>query len=109
MRNALKKLWHDDGGALIAAEWVFVATILVIGAIVGLVAVRNAVNSELTEMSNAVTSLNQNYSFSGQSGGCGCGDGAKVSGSSAYGDVPSYSKVVSTPSHGQNIDVNPCD
>jgi len=61
------KLWKDDCGALIATEWVFVATILVLGAITGLVAVRNAVNQELAALANAVLALNTSYSFSGQS------------------------------------------
>jgi hypothetical protein len=67
MRQLLRKLWNDDGGALIATEWVFVATILVLGAITGLVAVRQAILSELTEFANAVMALNQSYSFTGQS------------------------------------------
>src|SRR5262249_40062084 len=62
----LMRLWEDDGGALIATEWVFVATILVLGSITGLVAVRQAVISELEDFANAVLSLNQSYSFSGQ-------------------------------------------
>jgi hypothetical protein len=62
-----QKLWNDDCGALIATEWVFVATILVLGIITGLVAVRQAVINELDEFANAVLSLNQSFSFSGQS------------------------------------------
>src|SRR5438034_814445 len=54
MRNLMRKLWNDDGGALIASEWLFVATILVIGTSVGLVNVRNAVNSEMGEFANAL-------------------------------------------------------
>jgi hypothetical protein len=67
MRNLMVRLWNDDGGALIAAEWVFVATILVLGAITGLVAVRQAVLAELHDVANAIIALNQTYSFSGQS------------------------------------------
>ena len=67
MRNVLVRLWNDDAGALIAAEWVFVATILVLGAITGLVAVRQAVIAELHDVANALLALNQSYSFSGQS------------------------------------------
>jgi hypothetical protein len=67
MRRLMRRVWQDDTGALIATEWVFVATILVLGAITGLVAVRQAVISELVEFANAVMSLNQSYSFSGQS------------------------------------------
>ena len=67
MRQLMQRLWFDDCGALIATEWVFVATILVLGIITGLVAVRQAVISELTEFANAVMALNQSFSFSGQS------------------------------------------
>jgi hypothetical protein len=67
MRILMVKLWGDDGGALIAAEWVFVATILVLGSITGLVAVRQAVIAELHDFANALLALNQSYSFSGQS------------------------------------------
>src|SRR3954451_22299654 len=66
MSHLMLKLWNDDCGALIATEWVFVATILVLGAITGLVAVRQAVISELTEFASAVMALNQSYSFTGQ-------------------------------------------
>src|SRR5207302_7401892 len=67
MYQLMLKLWKDDCGALIATEWVFVATILVLGAITGLVAVRQAIISELTEFANAVMALNQYFSFTGQS------------------------------------------
>ena len=67
MPRLLRKLWTDDCGALIATEWVFVATILILGIITGLIAVRQAVISELTEFANAVLQLNQSYSFAGQS------------------------------------------
>ena len=47
IRRFFSKLWKDDCGALIATEWVLVATILVIGIITGLVAVRQAAIVEL--------------------------------------------------------------
>jgi len=67
MRQLFLKLWEDDSGALIATEWVFVATILVLGSITGLVAVRQAILAELQDMAQAIMSLDQSYSFSGQS------------------------------------------
>jgi Flp pilus assembly pilin Flp len=75
MSNLLQRLWKDEGGALISIEWVFVATILVIGVTTGLVAVRNAVNSELVEVANAFTSLCQSYFFTGTELRCECGGG----------------------------------
>jgi hypothetical protein len=59
------KLWDDDGGALLAVEWLFIATILVLGIIVGLTGVRNFTNSGLQEFSNSVGVLNQSFSFGG--------------------------------------------
>jgi Flp pilus assembly pilin Flp len=67
VKTLWNRLWSDDNGALIATEWVFVATILILGIITGLVAVRQAVISELTEFANAVMALSQSYSFAGQS------------------------------------------
>ena len=75
------RLWQDDGGALLAMEWIFMATILVIGLVVGLTAIRQAISNELEEIAGAIGSLNQSYSFGGQSGCC-----ATVAGSS-YTDV----------------------
>ena len=66
MRQIISKLWNDDCGAIIATEWVFVVTILVLGIITGLVALRQAVISETTELAQAIMALNQSYSFSGQ-------------------------------------------
>jgi Flp pilus assembly pilin Flp len=66
MRQTMLRLWKDDCGALIAVEWVFIATIMIIGLITGLVAVRQALLTELTGIADAVLSLNQSYSFSGQ-------------------------------------------
>ena len=66
MRQTFTALWNDDCGALIATEWVFVGTILTLGIITGLVALRQAVISETTEFAQAVMALNQSFSFSGQ-------------------------------------------
>ena len=42
-------------------------SLLVVGTVSGLVAVRQALVSELTETANAIMALDQSYSFSGQS------------------------------------------
>ena len=77
MRNLMLKLWNDDRGALIATEWVFVVTILVIGLVVGLKAVQQAVVTELEDVADAVGSLSQSYSFGGTSGCCGSTNGSQ--------------------------------
>ena len=70
MRQLMLRMWQDDSGALIATEWVFVATILVLSLVVGLKAVESAVEGELIDFANAVGSLNQSFSFGGSSGCC---------------------------------------
>ena len=53
-------------------------TILVIGTIVGLAAVREAINNELTEVANALLALSQGYAISGVSGAGGTVDGSSA-------------------------------
>jgi hypothetical protein len=71
MRKLLAKCWADDAGAILATEFLFVATVLVISLGVGLTAVRNAVNTELTELANSILALNQGYVIPGQVAPCG--------------------------------------
>jgi len=78
-------------------------TILVLGAITGLVAVRQAVISELTEFANAVMQLNQSYSFTGQSN---CQ--STTSGSSAS-DSANFINESSIQPPTANINQSPCD
>jgi hypothetical protein len=59
------KLWNDDAGYILSAESVFLFTIAVLGVTVGMAQVRNATVSELAEVANAISSLNQTYSFNG--------------------------------------------
>src|SRR5262249_19209642 len=66
MKHVLSRLWADDCGALLVTEWVMLATILVLGLIPGLVALRNSNLSEMVDVSNATLSLDQSYEFTGQ-------------------------------------------
>ncbi len=81
-KQLFRKLWSDDQGALLAMEFLFMAVILVIGIIVGLVAVRNAITTELYVLANAILELDLSYSFGGLSGCC-----ASVNGTQAI-DIP---------------------
>jgi len=61
----LTQLWNDEAGFIISAELVLVATILVIGCIVGLSEVQHSVVSELNDIGDAIGSINQSFCFSG--------------------------------------------
>ena len=64
----LKKLWMDEGGATISAELALIGTILVIGVVVGLSSVQQAVVTELADIASAIGSLDQTYSYDGFQG-----------------------------------------
>jgi len=68
MRNLLKRLWNDDAGVIISIELLFLFVILTLGLIAGWTNLRNAIDAELTETANAITALNQSYSFLGMQG-----------------------------------------
>ena len=101
--SQIRKLWNDDCGALIATEWLFVATIMVLGIITGLVAVRQAVKVDLTEFADAVLALNKSFSFSGQSN---CE--SSTAGSSASDTTNTISNA-SVAASTASINQNPCD
>lgn len=67
MVRTIRKLWADDRGAVLASELLFLYTMLVVGTVSGLAAMRQAMVSEMVETANSMMSLNQSYSFSGQS------------------------------------------
>ena len=67
MRQMFASLWSDDGGAIIAIEWILFVAIVLIGLIVGFVAVRNAVVDELVVIATAVDSVGVCFSYAGLS------------------------------------------
>jgi Flp pilus assembly pilin Flp len=66
-----KQLWNDEAGFIVSAELVLVATILVIGMITGLTSVRDAVITELADVGQAISTINQSYSYGGAVAHCG--------------------------------------
>lgn len=64
MRNLLSKLNADDSG-VVTIEYLVLGTILGLGIIVGVHVLTAKINEELTELANAVGSLDQNYSAAG--------------------------------------------
>ncbi len=54
MRKMVAHFWRDERGAVVAGEWVFVATILVLGAVTGAVIARHAALAEPADPPAAV-------------------------------------------------------
>ena len=61
--NVVRRLWNDDAGFVVSAELILVATLLVIGLIVGLSTYRDALVQELGDTGAAVGQLDQSYNY----------------------------------------------
>ena len=59
------QLGRKQGGFIVSAELALITTIVVIGLIVGLVAVRDAMVGELHDLAESVGELNQYYTYAG--------------------------------------------
>lgn len=100
----LRKLWDDDcGGGLLTSELLFLYSLLVLGSVSGLVAMRQALLSELTETAQSLLALNQSYSLSGQSSCESSTGGASAS------DSSNTIGLLSTPGTGPLISHAPLD
>jgi len=77
MSALMNSLLSDECGFIVSAELVLVATILVIGLIVGMSEIEHALNAELNDVADAIGSLNQSYYYSGFSATKGYGRGIK--------------------------------
>lgn len=64
MLTTLKKFWNDERGFVNSAELILVATLAVLGLIVGLATLRDSISFELGDTSAAVGALDQSYSVS---------------------------------------------
>ena len=66
--SVLQSLWNDEVGFIISSELILIATILVIGMIVGLTTVRDQVVQELADIAMAFSDVTQSYSYNGVTG-----------------------------------------
>ena len=95
----LRTLLNDEAGFIVSAELVLVATILVIGMIVGLSEIQHAVVQELNDVADAIGEVNQSYSYTGFSA-------AK----SDQGDtLKSFTRGSAFIDQGDDCDDNQCD
>lgn len=59
------QFWKDEEGFVVSSELILIATILVIGLITGLTTIRDQVVQELGDVADAVSEINQSYSYAG--------------------------------------------
>ena len=77
MRHTLIRLWQSEQGFTVSTELVLMATVLVIGMVVGIVTLRDQIVQEFGDTSVALSCIQQSYSFGGETT-----DGGSVAGSS---------------------------
>jgi hypothetical protein len=61
----LKRLWHDDRGAVLATEWVLITTLFLIGLVPALLIIRHGLMSKFLDISGATLQLDESYGFTG--------------------------------------------
>ena len=63
MRSLLSKMWADDRGVVVAPEIILIVTLVVIGIIPGLIALRNSEDAALATLGNELLSIQTGFSF----------------------------------------------
>lgn len=67
MKNGFLVFLRNEDGFLLSSEALLIATIAILGLLVGLVAIRDSVVQELGDFSQAIGLLNQSYTYTGVS------------------------------------------
>jgi len=57
----IRKLWNDQSGFIVSMELILIATVVVLGLIVGMNEVAVGLNTEFNDISNSVGALVQSY------------------------------------------------
>jgi hypothetical protein len=83
----LGRLWNDDRGAVLATEWLLITTVLVLGLIPGLIAIRQGLLAEMGDIATATSDLDQSYGFTGQEISSDSDSGDNASGNGVRGAV----------------------
>ena len=68
MRWFWKRFWQEEHGFILSSELVLIGSTLVIGGVVGLSSLRDSVNEELSDVAEAIGSVDQTYYYSGVAG-----------------------------------------
>lgn len=87
------KIWNDESG-VIAVEYLFLVTIVGLALSVGFSNLASALNVEYSELSTAILSLDQSYSYVAASGCAGSHGGLTVTDATA---ASSYSESTTAP------------
>lgn len=102
----LHRIWKDEAGFVVSTELILIATILVIGLIVGLATVRDQVVQELGDLATAIGNVNQSYWYDGVTGCTAATAGSMFEDNTDFCDAQGLDPVDAEPS-GISVQVPP--
>lgn len=102
MKNMFTAFVRSEDGFLLSSEALLIGTIAVLGLLVGLVSVRDAVVNELGDFSQAIGLLNQSYSYTGVTD-----TNATTSGGLLGDTIDTSDATTGTDANGINVTVSP--
>ncbi len=105
MTKFFSRLWHETDGVL-SFEWTMLTSLLTVGVVSGMAAVRDAATDEMGDLAQAMVSLDQSYVVEPPlqirvhtASGFNSGFGGFVSGSSLVGSAASSSAFIDASSY----------
>ena len=96
----LMALWSAEEGFVVSSELILIATMLVIGMLAGLDTIRDQVVQELADVGDAISEINQSYSFSGVTA-----HSASTAGT-AFNDLNDYCEAAAGGANGDQSSTN---
>jgi len=100
MKNMFRSFLRSEEGFILSTEAVLIGTITVLGLIVGLAEVRNAVVQELGDYSQAVALLSQDYAFTSVSS---ANDPGISTNGSQFADTSDTQQATATDANGIDV------
>ncbi len=88
MKTMWMRFWRDEEGFVTSTELIFISTIAVIGLVAGLTTVRDQVILELADIADAVSELDQSFTYAAVTATVG-----SVAGST-FSDQPDFGEQV---------------
>jgi hypothetical protein len=65
MFSILQRLWGDDSGVILTLEIILIATVVLLGVLVGLASLRDGIITELADLGGSISNLDQSYVLHG--------------------------------------------
>jgi Flp pilus assembly pilin Flp len=62
--NSLQSFWRDERGTIELSSWFFLVVMVALGMIVGMSTLRNEITQQFGDVSQALETLDQSYSYS---------------------------------------------